>query len=440
MPGRSRLAFLILGTIFCFIAEAAVDPALNPVLQKITALQDKSLESSPELKIVRYHRSQKGAEAYSRFSDFLPKANFSIKRQKDFYEERNVQLRALGIGVFDSSWTIDYQWNLLNYSVIQAGRKTFTEKNLAELEVMNKVREYPIAFNTNLLNYLLTKYKKAAVENSLKKAETGKKEAKLGFELGQKTKLDVLRSEANMVSLDAKKTTYIDEEQNAKSKFIEYSGLDTDELGFLDSLDEIQILDVINTVSLPAPTLQEPVFNKSPLLETLNFEEQINNINLAKITEAQWPDLKIQGSYNNSAESFSESFHQPYRTHSIALVLTIPLFGSGNIVSSGFEDFFAKKQIQYTMAQRKLETQNKLTNTLIKINALETLVSSLALNVSQYEELYRLTSKSYQLGKSTLIELLEVQDNLLDSKISLAQNKIQFYTLSQNYLWQAGIQ
>jgi outer membrane protein TolC len=122
------------------------------------------------------------------------------------------------------------------------------------------------------------------------------------------------------------------------------------------------------------------------------------------------------------------------------LVLTIPLFGSGNFYSSNFEEYFAKKQIQYTMGKRKLETQNQLSNTLIKITALETLVSSLTLNVSQYEELYRLTIKSYQLGKSSLLELLEVQDNLLDSKISLAQNKIQFYTLSQNYLWQAGLQ
>ena len=92
------------------------------------------------------------------------------------------------------------------------------------------------------------------------------------------------------------------------------------------------------------------------------------------------------------------------------------------------------------MGKRKLETKNQLTNTLVKINALETLVASLTLNVSQFEELYRLTEKSYQLGKSTLIELLQVQDSLLDSKISLAQNKIQFYTLSQNYLWQAGLQ
>lgn len=413
---------------------------LGPVLSKITALQDKSVTVSPELKISRNHRAQKGAEAYTRFSEFLPQANFSLRREHDFYEERNSQLRALGIGGFNSIWSIDYQWTLLNYSLIQNTRKTFNEKNKSQLDLNMKEREYPITFNTNLLNYLLAKYKKAAVENSLKKAETGKKEARLGFELGQKTKLDVLRSEANMVSLDAKKTTFADEEQNARSVLIEYSGLEFSDLAFLDNLDEAQIIQLINALSTPVSNLTEPAYEKSPLLQGLNYEEQINKNALAGLTQAQWPDLKITGSYNNAGTSFSNVSHNPYRTHTVALVLTIPLFGGGSFVSSNFEQFFAKKQVEYTIAQRKLETQNRLSNTLIKIKALETLVSSLSLNVSQFEELYRLTSKSYQLGKSSLIELLEVQDNLLDSKISLAQNKIQFYTLSQNYLWQAGLQ
>lgn len=440
----SVIRFFVLFSLLAFSHLSCAETLeTDLILQKIITLQDKSIALSPELKIVKNFRSQKGAESYTRFSDFLPQANFFLKRSKDFYEERNAQLRALGLGVINSSWGIDYQWTLLNYGMFQAGRKTFTEKDKAWLEVLNKEKEYPITFNTNLLNYLLAKYKKAAVENSLKKAETGKKEAKLGFELGQKTKLDVLRSEANMVSLDSKKTTYTDEEQNTRSAFIEHSGLENVDLQFLDNLDENQILVLINSLSLPSnqdSILHEPLFEKSPILESLNYEEKINTISLASLTQAQWPELKIQGSYNNLGDSFSQSTHSPYRTHSVALILTIPLFGGGSLISSNFENYFAKKQIQYTMAQRKLETKNKLSNTLIKIKALQTLVASLSLNVSQFEELYRLTSKSYQLGKSTLIELLEVQDNLLDSKISLAQNKIQFYTLSQNYLWQAGLQ
>jgi outer membrane protein len=305
--------------------------------------------------------------------------------------------------------------------------------------VQNRERAYPITFNTNLLNYLLSKYKKAAVENSLKRADAGKREAKLGFELGQKTKLDVLRSEANMVSLDSKKTTYSDEEQNTRSRFLEFSGLDIGDLKFLDNLDEGQILSLINSLSQSAIMKDSPNFMRSPLLESLNYDEQINRIDLNSLTQKQWPELKIEGSYNNSATSFGDSLHKPYRTHTVALVLTIPLFNGGSLISSNFEEYFAKKQNEYTMAQKKLETQNNLNNTLIKIQALETLVNSLSINVSQFEELYRLTQKSYQLGKSTLLELLEVQDNLLDSKISLAQNKIQYYTLSQNYLWQAGL-
>ena len=431
---------LLLSSLFSF-SLFAQENAKENIVQKISELQNKSELVSPDLKIVRNFRSQKGAETYTHFTAFLPQANLSFRRQKDFYEDRNAQLRALGLGPFNSSWNIDYQWTLLNYGAIQVSRKTFSEKDKAQLEVSNKEKEYPITFTTNILNYLLAKYKKAAVENSLKKAEAGKREAKLGFELGQKTKIDVLRSEANMVSLDSKKTTFTDEEQNTKSKFIEHSGLEASDLAFLDNLDETQILTLINSLSTPAHiSKSDPLFEKSPLLESLNYEQKINTIALASLTQAQWPELKIEGSYSNAAESFNKSIHDPYRTHTIALILTIPLFGGGSIISSHFEEYFAKKQIEYTMNQRKLETQNQLNNTLIKINALETLVNSLTLNVSQFEELYRLTSKSYQLGKSTLIELLEVQDNLLDSKISLAQNKIQFYNLSQNYLWQAGLQ
>ncbi len=122
----------------------------------------------------------------------------------------------------------------------------------------------------------------------------------------------------------------------------------------------------------------------------------------------------------------------------MALVLNIPLFSGGSFASTQFEKYYASKRVEVTIGRQKQELENNLNNALIKIDALKTLVSSLTLNVSQFEELYRLSYKSYQLGKGSLFELLEVQDDLLDAKISLAQNKIQYYTLSQNTIWQAG--
>ena len=431
------ICYFFLGNQDLFALELQTQ---SSVIKLINEMQNKSRELSPDFKIVQNYHSQKIAETYTKSSNFLPQAYLNFKRSKDFYDERNAPLRALGIQTYDSSWGIDYNWNLINYGLIQMSRKAFTEKNKAELELSIKEVSYPIVFNTNLLNYLLAKYKKAAIDNSLKKANEGKREAKLGFELGQKTILDVLRSEANTVSLDSKKISFTEEEQNTKSKFLEYSGLDESDIVFLENQNEEQVLSLINFISKSITLKDIPNFSKSPLLENLNYEEKINKIALKSLTQKQWPDLRIEGSYNNSGESFNDSFHRPYRTHAIALVLTIPLFNGGSLVSSSFEEFYANKQNEYFLNQKKLETKNYLINTLIKINALETLLSSLNLNVSQFEELYRLTEKSYQLGKSTLLELLQVQDSLLDSKISLAQNKIQFYTLSQNYLWQAGLQ
>lgn len=436
----SQIKFLL---IIFFQAVTAQDTInINSLIEKINKLEAKSVNLSPDLKIVRNFHSQKVSETFTQYSHFLPQASLALKRQNDFFEERTVQLRALGLVPQDASWSIDYQWSLLNYGIIQSTRKASTEADKAFLEVQNKEKEYPINFNTYFLNYLLSKYKKATVENSLKKAEAGKKEAKLGFELGQKTKIDVLRSEANVVSLNSKKTSFIDEEQNARSKFIEFTGLADADLDSFENLSEQDILSIVSTITQKnnISQLDKVQFSNSPLIEGLLLDEKINNISLASLTQQEWPDLKVQGSYTNSSDRFSNSFHNPTRTHTVALVLTIPLFGGGSLISSNFENYFAKKQILYTITQKKLETENNLNNTLIKINALRTLVESLSLNVSQFEELYRLTLKSYQLGKSTLIELLEVQDNLLDSKINLAQNKIQFYTLSQNYLWQAGIQ
>jgi hypothetical protein len=431
---------MAMGLLGTFINAQASNSPTKPLMQKISELQIKSIELSPDVKNVRAFKSQKSAESYSRITTFIPQANLVVKKEKDFFEEKNAQLRALGFYPKDSIWGIDYSWTLLNYGAVQATRKTFTEQDKAELEVSMKEKEFPITFNTNVLNYLLAKYKKAAVENSLKKASTGKKEAELGFELGQKTKLDVLRSDANLVSLESKKTSFIDEEQITRSKLLEFSGLDASELSFMDNLNEEDTLALISDLSTSEANQSLPDFKKSPQLKSLAYEEKINNLSLASINAGQYPDLKIVGSYTNSGDDFSQSLHGPTRVHSLALVLTIPIFGGGNLASSSFEKYYAQKQVQYTIAQRKLQLENSLNNSLTKINVLKQLVDSLTLNVSQFEELYKLTLKSYQLGRSTLLELLEVQDNLLDSKINLAQQKIQFYTLSQNYLWQTGLQ
>lgn len=439
MNRTQYFAFIILLLDLVTNINSNVHASTESYLSQLRNLQNKSKDASPDMKNVRAFNMQKKAESYSRITNFLPKANFVLRKEKDFFEDKNAQLRALGVYPKDSIWGVDYSWTLFNYQAIQIARKSFTEEDKADLDISIKEKQFPITFNTYVLNHLLAKYKNAAVENSLKKAATGKREAELGFQIGQKTKLDVLRSEANLVSLESKKTSFLDEEQITRSRLLEFTGLDAEELKFLENLNEDEILTLLTSLSQSSATQATPNFSSSPELKSLAYEEKINRLALININADQYPDLKIVGSYTNSGDDFDQSFHSPIRTHSLAIVLTIPIFSGGSLVSSSYEKYFAAKQIEYTIAQRKLQLENDLNNTLTKISVLDKQVNSLTLNVSQYEELYRMTLKSYQLGKSTLLELLEVQDNLLDSKINLAQQKIQFYTLSQNYLWQAGL-
>ncbi len=120
----------------------------NTYVSKFNELKTKSMELAPELKILKAQASQKSAENYSRFTTHLPNASLVVKKEKDFYEERNIQLRALGIGVYDSSWAINYEWPLFNFAQIQSTRKSFAEKDKVTLDLGIKLQEYPITLTT----------------------------------------------------------------------------------------------------------------------------------------------------------------------------------------------------------------------------------------------------------------------------------------------------
>ena len=410
----------------------------NKVDNEISSIKEKSYQTSPNLKSAYFKEKESYAAEINALQGHLPFVYLNVKKQDDIFKSNSALLKSLGLTTAKSVWSLDYQWSLFNYKTILNSRLKLNESNLDSLEFQNTKKSYEVDFNTSLLNYVLAKYKKATISNSIKKAETAKKEASLGFELGQKTKIDMLRADANFVSLNSKRTSIDDEEQNSKSKLLELSGLVSTDLDFLENLNEEDYLAIIDSYSATSMSQTNFDLEKSPSLKKLNLEIKKTKLESNVITGDQWPELKIQGSYENSGDSFSDTLHRPTRSHSIALVLTIPLFNGGSLISSSFQEYYAKKRIEYLSEQNLKQFESNLKNTAIKISALDTLVKSLKLNSEQFEELFKLTTKSYQLGKSTLFELLDVQDNLLEAKINLATNKIQLYNLNETYKWQSG--
>jgi outer membrane protein TolC len=431
--------------IFCsFVIQSsstfAAEMDLSVYEAKFESLKNKSHELSPDLKSAVAFDAQKAAEQYTSITTHLPMLDLRFRKEKDFYEERNVPLRSLGVIFGAASWTVDYRWSLIDVAQFARTARVFKESDKAELDLQIKEKEFPITFTTLYLNYLLARYKSATLANSIKKAETGKKEAQMGFDLGQKTKIDVLRSNANFVSLNSRKTTYSVEEETAKSRLLVYSGLEEGDLKDTSPIDEDAIFSLIDNLSKGQGSKEAADIGRSPEYQEITLDEKINSLSTYEFVRQEYPTLSIQGTSVNSGETFDMAFHQPLRTHTIALVLNIPIFSSGSFASTHFEKHFANKRNEYIYRQQKQDLENDIKNQLTKVAALEELLESLTLNVSQYEELFRLSNKSYQLGKGSLFELLDVQDNLINAKIALAENKINYYNLSQNYLWKAGLQ
>ncbi len=428
------LNYYIIGCL-AILSSSNIRAAENTrqLITKIGTLKEESYQISPVYNTEIIKRNQSEAKKWNRFSTHLPQLYLQAQKKHDYYENSNEFLRSLGVTKPDYELSINYEWSIFDRTKYLQTKQSVTEDNIQEINASNAVKEYETQFTTLVLDYLLSKYKSAAIANSLQKAQTAKREAQLGFELGHKTKIDVLRADANLISLNSKKTTYEDEEQKSKSTLIEKSGLDESKFIFLNNLEENEYLTLIKDLSVYQPITTNVNTEQTIDYKKLNEEISLNQSQAKLITAKDWPLIKIEGSLSQTSDTFSGTYHQPDRDHIVALSVTIPLFNSGGTIASQFEEYYATRVIDY---QKRLKIQgldHQLKNAVIKISALCSQVKSLEKNVEQFEELSRLTTKSYQLGKSTLLELLESHDRLLESKILLAENKIQLYQIAETY-------
>ncbi len=424
--------YLIL-LIISFNINSSIEVAQNKFIELLNA----SKKLSPELKKIEAQSKQSTYNLIKAYQDHLPKVQLDIKKTKDFYESNSALMTSLGLNNNDYSWGFNYQWEIFNFGLLNQTRKSHTDKNIHKLELQNTINEFDIKFTSLLQRIVLAKFKLASLDNSIKKAETSLKEVQLGFQLGHKTKIDVLRSEANTVSLKSKRSLYLEEEVDKTNTFLTFSGLEKNELSFLNDLDENQLLEFIENNSRVTEISKGSIEN-SPLLKKVDLEIKSQKYSASMITKDEIPRLYIQGAYSGSAETWSNTFHHPKHAHSVALVLSIPIFSFGTVITSSFEEYFQKKQIEYIKTQNRFELSNSLETMHLKMQTLKDSIDSTKLNVMQFEELFKLTQKSFQLGKSSLYELLDVQDNLLNSKIQLAEAKINYFEMASNYQWQIG--
>lgn len=423
MKTKSKIMWLAVITFLLFLPHdsEATPNTFDQIIHDAAQTSSKLKAISNKKEALKFNKQQASASLFPNASFFIRDENSIIKESTSPY------LRSLGITSYDKSYGINYQLKLYDrnlFNIVSLAHRSFdlnSHKN--QKEEYRATNELKIA----LLKYILSTYRVKSLENSLIKAQTASKEADLGFQLGTKTKVDVLRAQANLMSLKSETTRAKLEKINARSAFLALNDIDQIRLEYFENLDEDSLQNELNlnlNLEKQIKSFLDNARDKNNDLKELILEENFLLKEKDQINASNFPTLRLEGSYQNQESTYANLLSSPSRSHTIALVAEIPISLGGQLFSQSLERHYAIRSLQYEILSKRKVAIQKTANSKLNIESLIDLTKSLKINAEQFDELYRLTAISYKLGKASLLELLDVQDNLLTAKFRYQENCI----------------
>jgi outer membrane protein TolC len=153
------------------------------------------------------------------------------------------------------------------------------------------------------------------------------------------------------------------------------------------------------------------------------MEAQERRVEIAR--GSRWPTLSIKGSYgwryapspsSTSIASDVRGMDNPHAVGSIGLFVDIPLFEGGQI-DARIREEVAKLEAQRERL-RKLELQVRLEveTSVANINSIRQRIIATEKSVEQAKESLDIEREKYQLGKSTITDILDAQSALLEAQ------------------------
>lgn len=421
-------------------------------------LKSEALKQSYDIQIAREGAYQAIAANYTSWTRWMPRLDLDLSqsRSRDYSILTGGALGNLSntLSITPqflslSRWELGLTFPIYHRSVYLGVMQASADQVLASDRLRLKEGELDWRLRSLLGNFLTQKYKVAALQTSIQIAEQNLRESTLRFELGERTKIDVLRSKANLLTLQSKKLAYQQEKSTALSELLEYSGLafsDIEKAGF-DPSSEDALLELINEFTKVdqillkvSPVLEEnKIASMSPVYASLLSEEESSIRKAENISAQEWPQLSFRGGLNKQSNEWENSLSAGNISYSAAFILRIPIFSSGSLFSTRNEQSHLISASRLKTEKEILRLKNEIERDRNRIRSLMATLEAQKLNLEQNEELVRLSFKSYQLGKVTLVELLTAQNDLIESKINLVKSKQEFSTLLSKLAWNTGV-
>lgn len=431
---------------------ALLHGAVGDVLSKLRLSTEAR---SPEISLAEAELRQKEGQVHTAWARWAPRLDLVLAQSK----MRDYSLLVSGQlppgftftppEINLSSWTVRATVPIYRRSVHLAVEQSGDERELARTRLSVKKAEIDWRVRQLFGAYLLQCYKVATLDSSIRLAEAHLKEADLRFSLGQRTKIDVLRAQAQLTSLQSKKLQMEETRAGDRSSLEEYVGLNALELAAtgIDELlaDERSLEEAIESLSVDAdalPKVQNAPENwteQSPVYRAIVAEEEAALSKAESLTAQEYPELAFQAQLFQQARRWDDLFGGRNESYNIGLTLTIPLFLGGSLYSSFVEQNAARHAARLRRERDWLKLRNDVANQRLQIKALEGSVKALSLSKDQYEEILRLSQKSYDLGRVTALELQTSQNELIDAKINHAKARVDLAVLVRRYAFNLGV-
>ena len=458
---RFQILLLLISISQVAIAIAAAEnlkPRTIDAAAVFQNLRQLTYQKAPDVKLARASIDQKSAALTTSWTRLAPRLDL---RLSDNVSKDYSLLTSGSFGNFATAFNFTptdvdlkayqlvFQMPLYNRGTQLGLDKSRADLRLARNQLQLAMARVSWSLRQVFGEYLLQMYRLSTIERSLRLAASNLKEAQLRFNLGSRTIIDVLKAQAQQAQLEARQVTYESDRAQSLSRLLDATGIAREDLNstglptltgdesnlakaIAEFAESDAVISEVQRFPTDASAISEQIQKQSQALTEITLQADTEVAQAKSLSAGEWPELLLRGTLGKQTGQWGDTFSSDSTSYSYGVVLNIPLFSFGSLWSLNRESrgIITASEIRRRQASDALV--NNVQNLVLRGRALAKSTQSLKLGVDKNNEIERLTLRTYQLGKSTFLDLQIAQNDVVDSKIQLAQAQIELAVL----IWQ----
>jgi len=434
------------------------------ILKVYKALFRQTWEQSPDIQVARKLKQQKTAEKYTAWANRLaPQLDFEVAQKrflnKDLADDSIQISPEENIPYTDgkdiTDWNFDLDIPLYRRTLSLAVDVSRLEYELATNNLEIKTRELDARLHELLGNYMVASYNLHNLENSIVISAEHVSKIQRGYDLRDQTKLALLRAQANLKELEARRDLNEQRRDTTFRELLDFTAIPEEDpswhwlnellngeertAGCINSFSELQTgtekMEPFLAETATDAKLRDFFINNSLLYKKILLERDLGKAKAKKYTQQEWPALFVRGELDRKEDT---RFNDYSGEGSIGLVLSVPLFSGGTIFSNIKTESMASEIASIEEYSTILRTFNSIANKKKTLSSLRDIYEKQQIHLQQQQEIVRLSLKSYQIKQTSMQDLLTSKNQLIDAKNLLMQTTTDLGILLRQFAWELG--